>query len=160
MVVGHRSYKLEVSIMIFPSGCRVAAFLLFACSHPLAAAAQSANIDVPQYRQLGASETMAPPGNSGTDFSANLPSLAGLTLLATIPAPKSVRCKVEIAANCSAGVTIVLDDQAGTGTPTIIPIAGPASDGGQGGGWTGTAHTGRIRIYSSNAACQMAARIW
>src|SRR5262245_36639837 len=120
---------------------RLAAFLLFGWVHPLAAMAQSATIDVPQYRQLGAAEAMAPPGNSGTDFSANPPSLAGLTLLATIPAPKTVRRKVEIAANCSAGVTIVLDDPSGAGTATIIPLAGPVADGGQGGSWTGTAHT-------------------
>ena len=119
-----------------------------------------AGIEVPQYRQLGASETMAEPGNPGADYSANAPSLAGLTLLATIPSPAAPRQKVEIYANCTAGLAIVLDDQAGALAPTIVPIAGPASNGGQGGSYVTTAHTGRIRIYSASPGCQMAARAW
>jgi hypothetical protein len=146
--------------MIRRSSRLMAALFLLACADPLRATAQSAEIEVPQYRQLGASEAMASPANPGADFSNNPPSLSGLTLLATIPAPAAARRKVEVAANCAAGITIVLDDQAGASTPTIIPIAGPASDGGQGGSWTTTSHTGRIRIYSSNANCQMAARSW
>jgi len=43
---------------------------------------QSKSVEAPAYRQLGASEAMASPGQSGPDYSANSPSLAGLTLLA------------------------------------------------------------------------------
>jgi hypothetical protein len=119
-----------------------------------------AEIEVPQYRALGAGETLAEPGNAGTDYSANPPSLTGLTLLATIPAPAVPRAKVEIWANCTAGIAIVLDDAAGATAPTIVPIAGPAANGQQGGAYVATAHTGRIRIYSASPSCQMAARAW
>lgn len=119
-----------------------------------------AEIDVPQYRQLGAGEALVSPGNAGADYSANPPSLSGLTLLATIPAPAAPRAKVEIWADCTAGLSVVLDDPAGATTPTIIPIAGPAANGQQGGSYVTTAHTGRIRIYSSAPGCQMAARVW
>jgi hypothetical protein len=136
---------------------RIAALALLGSA---AGGAALAAVEVPQYRQLGAGETMAAPGTAGADYSANAPSLSGLVLLATIPAPAAPRAKVEIAANCTAGITVVLDDQSGALAPTIIPIAGPAANGGQGGSYTTTAHTGRIRIYSSTASCQMAARAW
>jgi hypothetical protein len=126
------------------------------------ALAQAKSVEVPGYRQLGASEPMASPGQSGTDFGANAPSLAGLTLLATIAAPKTPRLGFVIQAQCTAGATVVLDDDAGASTPTMIVLAGPATNGGQGGSLSmaGMPHTGRIRIYSSSAACQMAARSW
>jgi|GraSoiStandDraft_5_1057265.scaffolds.fasta_scaffold191185_2 hypothetical protein len=136
---------------------RTAGVVLLALAASGAALAQ---VEVPQHRQLGAQETLAGPGNVGADYSANPPSLSGLTLLATIPAPTAPRAKIEIAANCTAGITVVLDDQTGSLTPTIIPIAGPAANGGQGGSYTTTAHTGRVRIYSPSVSCQMAARAW
>lgn len=126
----------------------------------VAGGAALAEIEVPQYRQLGAVEALVSPGNAGADYSANPPSLSGLILLATIPPPAAPRAKVEIDANCTAGITIVLDDAAGSLTPTIIPIAGPAANGGQGGAYVTTAHTGRIRVYSASSGCQMAARVW
>jgi hypothetical protein len=128
----------------------------------LCQAAQARSVGVPDYRQLGASETMSAPGNNGTDYSANAPSLAGLTLLATIPAAAAPRLGYFIQAQCTAGLSVVMDDQAGSVAPTIIVLAGPASNGGQGGslGMTGMPHSGRIRIYSSSASCQMAARAW
>ena len=55
-----------------------AAFLLLVAGTHLAPA-QSRSVEVPQYRQLGASEPMSTPGANGTDYSANAPSLAGLT---------------------------------------------------------------------------------
>ncbi len=124
--------------------------------------AQSPSVEVPAYRQLGADEAMASPDQSGTDYSANPPSLAGLTLLATIPAPAAPRLGYFIQAQCAAGLTVVLDDQAGSLTPTMVVLTGPATAGGEGGSLSmaGMPHTGRIRIYSSSATCQMAARSW
>src|SRR5215216_3251462 len=124
--------------------------------------AQTGRVEAPAYRQLGAAEPMTSPGKPGTDFSANPPSLAGLTLLATIPAPSVPRGGYFIQVQCVAGLTVVLDDQAGSLTLTAVVLAGSASEGGQGGSldMTGLSHTGRIRIYSTSASCQMAARSW
>ena len=145
-----------------------AAFLLAAfAAAPIAlfttpAAAQSKSVDVPSYRQLGAGEVMASPGQTGSDFSANAPSLAGLTLLATIPAPAAPRLGYVVQAQCTAGVTVALDDPAGSLAATIVVLQGPSANGGQGGSlnMSGMPHTGRIRIYSSASNCQMAARSW
>ena len=144
----------------------VQAALVVAVSLPLGlssnASAQSKSIEVPAYRQLGAAEAMASPGQSGADYSANAGSLSGLTLLATIPAPSVPRLGGVIQAQCTAGLIVVLDDQGGSLAPTLIVLAGPAASGGQGGSLdlAGMPHTGRIRIYSSAAGCQMAARAW
>ncbi len=144
----------------------VQAALVVAVSLPLGlssnASAQSKSIEVPAYRQLGAAEAMASPGQSGADYSANAGSLSGLTLLATIPAPSVPRLGGVIQAQCTAGLIVVLDDQGGSLAPTLIVLAGPAAGGGQGGSLdlAGMPHTGRIRIYSSVAGCQMAARAW
>src|SRR5438477_12261157 len=96
-----------------------AAFLLAALALPAglplplvtAARAQGKSVEVPAYRQLGAGEAMASPGQNGADFSANAPSLAGLTLLATIPAPAAPRLGYLVQAQCTAGLSVVLDDQ-------------------------------------------------
>ena len=47
-------------------------------------------------------------------------------------------------------------------SPATLVLAAPAANGGQGGSLdlAGMPHTGRIRIYSSAAGCQMAARAW
>ena len=143
--------------MTHPRRGRIAALALLALA---AGGAALAGTEVPQYRQLGAQEALAGPGNTGADYSANPPSLSGLALLTTIPAPAAPRAKVGIYANCTAGITVVLDDAAGALAPTIVPVAGPAANGGQGGSYVATAHTGRIRVYSPSASCQMAARAW
>ena len=126
------------------------------------APAQSRSVEVPNYRQLGASEPMSAPGANGTDYSANAPSLAGLTLLATIPAATAPRLGYLIQAQCTAGLTVAFDDPSGALAPSLVVLAGPGSNGGQGGSLSmaGMPHTGRIRIYSSSASCQMAARAW
>src|ERR1041385_8812841 len=126
------------------------------------AAAQSKSVEMPAYRALGASETMSAPGHDGADDSASPPSLAGLTLLATIAAPSTPRLGYFIQAQCTAGLTVVFDDQPGSTAPTAVVLAGAAVDGGQGGSLSmaGMPHTGRIRIYSGSASCQMAARAW
>src|SRR5215207_4486163 len=120
--------------------------LLTGCLGP--ALAQTAAVEAPARRELGASEPMTSPGKHGADHSANPPSLAGLTLLATIAAPSAPRLGYFIQAQCAAGLTVVLDDQAGSLTPTALLIAGSGSDGAQGGSLdiTGISHTGRIRI--------------
>ena len=104
---------------------------------------------------------MAPPGNAGSDFSANAPSLSGLTLLATIPAPSSPRRGYLIQAQCTAGLAVALGNESGGSNPTVI-LAGAPVNGGQGGtlDMTGIPHTGKIDIYSSAANCQMAAKAW
>jgi hypothetical protein len=119
-------------------------------------------VEVPAYRALGASEAMTSPGQSGIDHSANPTSLSGLLLLATIPAPVAPRLGYFIQAQCVAGLTVVFDDTAGSLTPTFVVLTGAGTDGGQGGSLDmgGMPHTGRIRIYSSAATCQMAARSW
>jgi len=140
--------------------------LAIAASLPLGwsggALAQSKSVEVPADRQLGASEAMASPGQNGVDSSANAPSLSGLSLLATIPAPASPRLGYFVQAQCVSGLTVVLDDQAGSLTPTIVVLQGAASNGGQGASLSmaGMPHTGRIRIYSSSSSCPMAARSW
>src|SRR5437763_5570380 len=113
------------------------------------ASAQSKSIEVPAYRQLGAGEAMASPGQNGADSSANAPSLAGLSLLATIPAPATPRLGYLIQAQCTAGLTVVLDDQGGSLASTVLVLQGAAANGGQGGSLSmaGMPHTGRIRIY-------------
>jgi hypothetical protein len=126
------------------------------------ASAQTGSVEVPAYRAVGASEPMTAPGESGTDYSANPPSLAGLTLLATIPAPTKPRRGFLIQAQCAAGLDIALDDPNGATAPTVIILSGAGRDGGQGSSidMSGVPHTGRIRIYSTDANCQVAARSW
>jgi hypothetical protein len=155
--------------MIFRPRRLRAAFLISAAvtaAVPLGAiaiaAAQGKSVEVPSYRALGASEAMTSPGQNGGDYSANAGSLSGLNLLATIPAPAVPRLGGIIQAQCTAGLVVVFDDQAGALAPTLIVLAGPTVNGGQGGSLdlAGTPHTGRIRIYSSSSSCQMAARSW
>ena len=143
--------------------CLRAAFVLTLVTGTAGSAlAQTARVEAPAYRHLGASEPMTSPGRHGADHSANPPSLGGLTLLVTIPAPSVPRLGYFIQAQCTAGLTVLLDDQAGTLTSTAVVLAGSAAEGGQGASldMTGISHTGRIRIYSSSPSCQMAARSW
>jgi hypothetical protein len=120
-----------------------AAFFMAALLLGPAGSADAAQIEVPAYRALGA-------------------SLTGLSLLATIPAATQPRLGYLIQAQCAAGLTIALDDAAGALAPTLVVLAGPSTNGGQGGSLSmaGMPHTGRIRVYSSSSSCQMAARVW
>jgi len=104
---------------------------------------------------------VGPSSSNGVDYSTNAPSLSGLTLLATIPA-SSTRLGYFIQNQSTSSLTVVMDDQAGSLTATIVVLAGAASSGGQGGAiaMDGMPHSGRIRIYSSSAGVQMAARAW
>ncbi len=139
-----------------------AAFFMAALLLVPAGFSDAAQIEVPAYRALGAAEAMASPAQSGSDHSANAPSLAGLSLLATIPAATQPRLGYLIQAQCAAGLTLALDDAAGGLAPTLVVLAGPSTNGGQGGSLSmaGMPHTGRIPIYSSSSSCQMAARVW
>ena len=143
-----------------PAALAVAACLCMGFAD--SASAQSKSVAVPAYRQLGAAESMASPGQNGADYSAYAPSVSGLSLLATIPAPAAPRLGYLVQAQCTAGVTVALDDPGGSLTPTILVLQGPSANGGQGASLTMAAmpHTGRIRIYSSSSSCQMAARTW
>jgi hypothetical protein len=149
------------------SACRLRAvlsLLAFAFGAAVVAngSARAESVAVPAYRPLQAAEPMAAPGSAGSDFSANAPSLSGLTLLATIPAPSSPRRGYLIQAQCVAGLTVALDKESGGSNRTLIILAGASVNGGQGGtlDMAGMPHTGKIEIYSSAADCQMAARAW
>ena len=100
-------------------------------------------------------------GNNGVDYSANAPSLTGLTLLATIPA-NAGRLGFFIQAQSTAQLTVALDDAAGSLTPTIVVLAGAAANGGQGAAidMGGLPHTGRIRVYGTSSSVPLAARAW
>jgi hypothetical protein len=100
-------------------------------------------------------------GNNGVDYSANPPSLTGLTLLATIPA-NTARLGYFIQAQGTPALTVALDDAAGSLTPTIVVLSGAASNGAQGASidMTGLPHSGRVRIFSTSSSAPMAARAW
>lgn len=100
-------------------------------------------------------------GNNGVDYSANAPSLSGLSLLATIPA-NTARLGFFIEAQGTAGLTVAFDDSAGALTPTIVVLGGAGANGGQGGSidMNSLPHTGRIRIYGALSSVPMAARAW
>src|SRR5260370_41218361 len=76
------------------------------------AAAQGKSVEVPAYRALGAGEAMTSPGQNGADYSASAPSLAGLTLLATIPAPSTPRLRYFVEAQGPGGGAGGLDEHA------------------------------------------------
>ena len=92
----------------------------------------------------------------GTDWSWNAPSVAGMTLIGTIPESLS-RAYVEVMVNCAAGAIVAVDDAKGKTAPTYYPIAG---NSGQGGSWSSRHHTGRVRIFSVSPTCQIAGREW
>jgi preprotein translocase subunit Sec61beta len=157
-----RSFLHEEDIDMNVMRPRLALIAITAClatSHVGIACAQSPTYAAPT---PGSSETPVFFGGArGSDHSANAASLAGLNLLATISGNAS-RHGYLVQAQCTAGLTVAFDDDAGTLTPTIVVLAGAASAGGPGGSLTmaGMPHNGRIRIYSSSSGCQMAAREW
>jgi len=110
---------------------------------------------------LATTSQAASTGDNGVDYSANAPSLSGLTLLATIPA-NTARLGFLIQAQGTAALTVAFDDSAGALTPTIVVVSGASANGGQGASvsMTGMPHTGRIRIFSTSSGVQMAARAW
>lgn len=104
---------------------------------------------------------VGPSGSNGIDYSANAPSVSGLSLLATIPA-NTARLGYFIQNQSTSVLTVVMDDQAGSLTPTIVVLGAASSNGTQGSAidMDGLPHSGRIRVYSTSAGVQMAARAW
>jgi hypothetical protein len=127
------------------------------------ASSASSLVSLAQSLPVGTNEIgfVGPSGSNGVDYSANAPSFSGLSLLATIPANTS-RLGYFIQSQATTGLTVVMDDQAGSLTPTVVVLAGAASNGAQGGAVSmdGLPHSGRIRIYASSSGVQMAARAW
>src|SRR5579864_2084401 len=149
--------------MTIPLRCqRVAVLATVLAGIGLAFAAAAGTVETPADRQMVASESMVSPAQSGSDYSVNPPSLAGLMLLATVPASNGPRSGYIIQAQCTAGLTVALDDATGLSAPTLVVLQGATTNGGEGGSLSmaGMPHSGRIRIYSSAAGCQMAARAW
>jgi hypothetical protein len=127
------------------------------------ASSASSLVSLAQSLPTGTNEIgfVGPSGSNGIDYSANAPSLSGLSLLATIPA-STTRLGYFVQSQSTYVLTVVMDDQAGSLTPTIVVLGGAATNGGQGGAVSmdGLPHSGRIRIYSSSSSAQMAARAW
>jgi hypothetical protein len=146
--------KVRLRVSVIGSGTITIASLASAASSRVTVQASLP----PVTKEIG---FVGPSGSNGVDYSANAPSLSGLSLLATIPA-SSTRLGYFIQAQATAGLTVALDDQAGSLTSTIIVLAGAASNGGQGGAldMDGLPHSGRIRIFSTSSGVQMAARAW
>jgi hypothetical protein len=92
-------------------------------------------------------------GSTGTDWSANPPSITG-SLLKTIPA-NTRRANVFVYNN--SGSTILVQRDKGDGTQvTIFPID-PGSAGHQGGAWESVTFKGQVKIYGPAGTEQVAA---
>jgi hypothetical protein len=103
--------------------------------------------------------SVQPPSGNGASGGANPPSLSDMTLLGSFNA-YALRSGMQVGVNCVAGMDVVLDDQSGSLTPTIIPLDGSSTEGGQGSSYWNSLHTGRVRFYSTNPTCQYWARQW
>jgi hypothetical protein len=127
------------------------------------ASSASSLVSLAQSLPAGSNEIgfVGPSGSNGVDYSANAPSLSGLSLLATIPA-NTTRLGYFIQNQSTSALTVAMDDQAGSLTPTIVILAGAATSDAQGGSldMSGLPHSGRIRVYSTSSSIQMAARAW
>ena len=114
-------------------------------------------------------------GGTPSDFSVNAPSLpniganfggtgiyANYVLVATVPAVSVTGSRHSIEINNTSGAQIVLirDDgtAAGGAAPvnaSLIPLAGGAQAGAQGGGWNSTTFSGRVQVYAPSAGAQI-----
>ena len=92
-------------------------------------------------------------GTTGIDETANRASLAGYTLLQTIPAAVNLRYGLFIQSQCTAGLLVALSDAAGAITYIALGAA-PAAQG-QGGSLNlrDMPYSGAIGIYSTSASC-------
>lgn len=97
----------------------------------------------------------------GKDFSANPISLAGKSLLATIPVNYS-RAGYMIQNNDGTDTAYASFDDGASGTATIFALAPAPVASGMGGeiDWMGLPHAGRILIYGDHATTKVAAREW
>lgn len=96
-------------------------------------------------------------GSTGQDFSANKPAAPGTApfnnLLATVP--PTARAFIEVQNQSNDVIQLVLDDGAGNNI-TYIYLNGGGAVGSAGGDWTSFTFNGRLRVYSGNAASQVA----
>ena len=105
--------------------------------------------------------TPLPYSTDGFDYSNHPQSLSGLNLLSTI-AENELRAGFFIQSQDVGQLYVVMDDAAGSLTPTIVILDGAGATGHQGGSisMSGMPHMGRIRLYASSSTYQMAARTW
>ena len=114
-------------------------------------------------------------GSTGTDYSANKPTLpnvgsnfaasgpyASYVLIATVPA-STTRTIVDIENNSGAQIAIIRDDgTAANGTApknaSVFALAGGSGAGAQGGSWTSSSFFGRLQIYALSSTAQVA--VW
>lgn len=102
----------------------------------------------------------APP-NIGAAFGTSGP-YANYVWLQTVPADAQ-RSGVEVMNVSGAQIVLVLDDGTqAVGMPpdsvTLIPLAGGAAAGSQGGSWASDSFKGRVQIYAPSSAAQVAVR--
>jgi hypothetical protein len=92
-------------------------------------------------------------GTTGIDETANRASIAGYTLLQTIPAAVNLRYGLLIQAQCTAGLLVGLADAAGA--VTYIALGAAPAVNGQGGSLNlrDLPYSGVITIYSTSASC-------
>lgn len=95
-------------------------------------------------------------GSVGTDYSANVPSLAGLTLLSTVPVNAS-RNQIIVQNQSLDTLTLVQDNGSG-GSPSYTILNPSFSAGAQGGAWSDNYFRGRLRVYSSGSSSQISVR--
>ena len=98
-------------------------------------------------------------GGAGSNWSVNQVLDPAAVLLATIPS-RIGRENIEIQAGCSAGVFVVLDGSTGEVGGTIYRVDGTQAVNMAGGEYETPHHTGRVRVYSTDAVCPVAIREW
>jgi hypothetical protein len=111
---------------------------------------------------------MTTAGGNGTDYSPNqesvsfgsgpsyTPSIAGQTLIATIPAnPGRHNCQIM---NRSAGAQLVVFDDGAGASPTVFSLASGGTAGGQGGSMACDEHKGRVSVFSGSSTDKVAVR--
>lgn len=117
----------------------------------------------------------AAPGGIGTDDSANTPAVpnvgaafgpagpyANYALVKTIAA--GARNVIDVENTSGAQILLVLDDgTAAAGTlpanASLIPLAGGAAAGAQGGSWVSPYEKGRVQIYAAAPTAQVTVRV-
>ncbi|HDR9029961.1 hypothetical protein [Burkholderia vietnamiensis] len=113
--------------------------------------------------------TVVQSGSTGTDYSANKPTIpnvgaafgasgpyANYVLVATVPASPT-RNNIDIENISGAQIAVVRDDGtaangAAPANASVFTLAGGASAGAQGGAWSSQTFKGRLQIYAPSAA--------
>ena len=117
--------------------------------------------------------TATQTGSTGTDYSANKPSLpniganfgssgvyASYVLIATVPA-NSARYNIDIENTSGAQIVVVRDDgAAASGTApnnaSVFALGGGINAGSQGGSWSSQTFKGRVQVYAASSTAQVA----